>query len=119
MSSCSQRIPMFCFHCSEDVHQTRHLPPSGAHSVATCVTRGAIPRSPEPQKKPPGTRHGASFTFGRGFGIVGTSSFMVKDTKTWDIFFRKRLWHGVVKDVNPNHVRCTFLPDKRTNVCPK
>lgn len=53
---------------------------SGAHSVATCVTRGATRYLPT-QKKPPGHRHGASFTFGGGFGIVGTSSCMVKDVK--------------------------------------
>ena len=82
MSSCSQRLPMFCFHCSEDVHQTRHLPPIwGSQRCHLCHPWCFPAISPTPKKNPPGTGHGASFTFGRGFGIVGTSSCMVKDVK--------------------------------------
>ena len=88
MSSCSQRLPMFCFHCSEDVHRTRQVPPIWGLTALPLVSPVVLSRDlPDPKKKTPGHRHGASFTFGRCFGIVGTSSCMVKDTNTWDIFF--------------------------------
>ena len=91
----------------------------GAHSVATCVTRGAIPRSPRPKKKNTGTppwrvvhlwpllwhcwylvmygegyEHLGHFFFGRGCG-----------TGLW------RMWILTCKE--------TTLPDKRTNMSPK
>ena len=50
MSSCSQRLPMFCFHCSEDVHQTRHLPPIWGSQRCHLCHPWCYPLSPHPKK---------------------------------------------------------------------
>ena len=56
MSSCSQRLPMFCFHCSEDVHRTRQVPPIWGLTALPLVSPVVLSRDlPDPKKKNTGT----------------------------------------------------------------